>query len=92
MKAKTFYVILVVLLLFALAACQQLFTRNFGGNMTETLPDDTKLVMATWKESNLWYLTRPMLSTDEAQTYTFKESSLYGVLEGKVTIIERKSK
>jgi hypothetical protein len=38
----------------------------------------------------MWYLTRPMTSTDEAVTYTFKEESSFGVLQGTFFIHEHK--
>jgi len=47
-----------------------------------------KLVMVTWKEEDLWILTRPMKSTDTTETYTFSEESSFGVWEGTYTIYE----
>ena len=64
--------------------------KSWGGNASITLPINQKLVVATWKESNLWYLTKPMLATDSANTYTFHEESSFGVLEGTYTIKEVK--
>ena len=54
------------------------------------LPKGEKLVEVTWKDSNIWYLTRPMKEDDEPETYTFKEDSEWGVFEGTVTIVESK--
>jgi len=47
-------------------------------------------VEATWKEDNLWYLVEPMDSDYVPKTKVFKESSLYGALEGKVIFIENR--
>jgi hypothetical protein len=64
--------------------------KNFGGEGDLHLPAGNKLVNVTWKESQIWYLTRPMTSTDEAVTYTFKEQSGWGVIEGTYFIHEHK--
>lgn len=64
--------------------------KNYGGTATIDLPKGEKLVMATWKNSNLWYLTRPMSSSDSAITYTFHEESSFGVWQGTYIINESK--
>ena len=45
---------------------------------------------ATWKESGLWYLTRPMRENEKAEIFIFQEDSQYGIMEGKVIFIETK--
>ncbi len=62
--------------------------RAYGGTMTVDLPVGEKLVTATWKEANLWYLTRPMRSGEVPENYTFKEKSALGMIEGKVILNE----
>jgi hypothetical protein len=62
--------------------------KNYGGTMTINLPVGQKLETITFKESNVWYLTRPMLPTDSAVTHTFKEESNYGVMSGTILIKE----
>lgn len=64
--------------------------KNWGGEGTLNLPQGRKLVNVTWKENQIWYLTRPMDSTDKAETYQFHEESSWGVMEGTYTIIETK--
>ena len=64
--------------------------KNFGGEGDLDLPSGNKLVNVTWKEDQIWYLTRPMTSKDEAVTYTFKEESSFGVLQGTFFIHEHK--
>jgi hypothetical protein len=64
--------------------------KNFGGNTTIDLPKGEKLVNVTWKEDELWYLTRPMTAADSAVNYTFREKSSFGVWEGTVTLKESK--
>ena len=65
-------------------------TRKMGGDMTVHLKQGEKLVNVTWKETSLWFLTKPMKHDDVAETYKFKEDSTWGVMEGTVTIIEHK--
>lgn len=65
-------------------------TRTVGGTSTVTLPENKKLIEATWKESNLWYLVRDMREDEKAETYEFIEDSNCGVLEGKVIFKEVK--
>lgn len=64
--------------------------KQWGGKATVFLPKGEKLITATWKESNLWYLTRPMKNDEVAETYTFREESSFGMMEGTYTIREVK--
>jgi hypothetical protein len=74
-----------------LAGCpQNVRVKQWGGTMTRELPAGQKLIVATWKDGDLWYLTRPMRSDEAVETYTFKEDSTWGVLNGTVIFVERK--
>jgi len=64
--------------------------KKYGGTGTINLPKGQKLITATWKGDNVWYLTKPMQPTDIAETYEFKEESSYGIIEGKYKFIESK--
>lgn len=64
--------------------------KNWGGEGTINLPQGRKLVNVTWKEDQIWYLTRQMDSNDVAQTYQFQEESSWGVMEGVYNIVETK--
>ena len=64
--------------------------KSFGGEGTINLPKGRKLVNVTWKETQIWYLTRPMNSNDVAEKYQFHEESSWGMVEGTYTIIETK--
>lgn len=80
-----------ILLAISLAACtENSRVKNWGGEGTINLPKGRKLVNVTWKEAEIWYLTRPMNSTDIAETYKFHEESSFGVMEGTYNIIETK--
>lgn len=71
-----------------LSSCNY-FTRAFGGNMTVELDKDQKLVNCSWKETDLWLLTRVRKEGEQPETYKYIEKSTAGVLEGIVTIIEK---
>lgn len=64
-------------------------TKDLGGEMTIELEPNQKLELITWKEDSLWLLTRPMRDDENAETHTYYEDSEWGVLEGKVTIVEK---
>ncbi|MFH1183018.1 MAG: hypothetical protein V1690_02020 [Candidatus Moraniibacteriota bacterium] len=78
----------VAIIALAIAGCGQFLTKEFGGTSSIDLPKGQKLVIATWKESNLWYLVRPMRLGEVPETHEFVESSLVGVLQGKVIFRE----
>ncbi len=89
---KHWSVALVVLLavIVVMAACtQNQRAKDFGGTVTVTLPPGQKLVVATWKEEHLWYLTRPMRPGETPEVLTFHEDSSFGILQGTVVFIER---
>ena len=65
-------------------------TRSYGGTTTINVKKGYKIVEATWKDSNLWYLIEPMDSDYVPKTKEFIESSRFGVMEGKVIFIEEK--
>ncbi|UGO51021.1 signal peptide-containing lipoprotein [Bacillus phage vB_BanS_Nate] len=88
MSMKKFLVGLALVVgLTGLTGCQ-MATRKMGGSYDVNLPKGEKLVNVTWKESSLWYMTRPMTPEDKVETYKFKEDSTFGVMEGTVTIKE----
>lgn len=64
--------------------------KNWGGTANVNLEPNRKLVTVTWKDNQLWYLTRPMDSSDKAETYNFQEESSWGLVEGTVVIVESK--
>ena len=83
-------ILFVTLLLVTASACtEQDRAKRFGGNATIDVPSGHKLVNATWKESELWYLTRPMREGEAPETVTFRESSRLGLVEGTVTFVEQ---
>ena len=88
---KKTVVALIMLTTLSLASCtSNEMAKQFGGTGRLNLPKGEKLVNITWKEDHIWYLTKPMTVTDVAETYTFKEQSNYGILQGEVIITESK--
>lgn len=64
--------------------------KQFGGTMTIKLPKGRKLVNASWKGEDLWYLTRQMKEDEQPETSTMIEDSSYGVVSGEVIFEESK--
>lgn len=87
MIKKTILVCLILGSLILSTGCQYT-ARKLGGTTTEQLPPNTKLVNVTWKENSLWLITRPMRADEQPETYEFKESSIFGIVEGKIFIKE----
>ncbi|MBP6860604.1 MAG: hypothetical protein KBC38_03540 [Candidatus Pacebacteria bacterium] len=78
---------------FAAAGCtEQERVKAFGGTMTLEIPACVKLVNMTWKETNLWYLTRPLKAGEVTETHSFNESSSFGTFEGTIHVVERRDK
>lgn len=71
-----------------LSCTEQARVRSLGGNMTIRLEPGERLMMATWKESDLFYLTEPMEEDYQPKTKIFRESSSWGVAEAKITFVE----
>ena len=64
--------------------------KTFGGTGDINLPKGQKLVNATWKGEQIWYLSRPFRKDEEAEVYIFQEESSWGVVEGTYYIHETK--
>jgi len=63
--------------------------KRFGGTITINLPKDMKIIEATWKEDNLWYLMRKRRANESKEEFQFVEESSFGVIEGKIIFKER---
>lgn len=85
---KIFFGLLLTIALFS--CTENTMVKNYGGKGSYTLDTNEKLVNVTWKDDQLWILTRPMTEKDSAVTYNFKEKSSFGLIEGSYTIIEVK--
>ncbi len=85
-------VFLGALVIVALSSCtDNTRVKNFGGTAVLNLRSDQKLVNVTWKNDELWVLTKTRTVADTSyNTYNFSEKSSWGVIEGTYTIIESK--
>lgn len=74
-----------------LSGCtEQQRARSFGGESTVDLPCGKKLFDVTWKENNIWFVTRDMRDDESPEEYSFQEESSFGMLEGTVTFKENR--
>lgn len=80
-------IVLIALILFSGCTANQR-VRSFGGTSTIELQKNEKFVNITWKDTNLWILTRPMREDESPEEYKFKCNPEFGVLEGQVIIKE----
>ena len=72
------------------SALGQSIARDFGGTTTIELEPNLKLEEITWKDDDLWYLTRPMRDDEEPETHTFTEKGGFGTIfdGGTVIVVE----
>lgn len=91
MKRKITVGLFSLALVINMVGCQAA-AKQLGGTVTVDLDVNKKLMECTWKDNDLWFLTKDMTEDDIAETYEFKESSNLGVLEGTVIIKEHKTK
>ncbi len=88
-RRNTFAIILLMIMIISSIGCtKRSRARRFGGTETIKLDANQKLVTVTWKDSELWYLTRPAKPGEVSETYTFKEDSKLGIIEGTVILKE----
>lgn len=79
---------ILMTILFFISCTENQMARKFGGTAEIKLPRGEKLLMVTWKETNLFYLTEPMDSNYIPKTKIFREDSNFGLIESKVVFIE----
>jgi len=90
MKKDLLIFLLTVSLLIFTGCTENARVKTFGGSGSFELPKGEKLVNVTWKNSDMWYLSRPMHENEFPETYTFQEKSSFGIAEGTFTIYETK--
>jgi len=77
--------LVLVVTLFSCTANER--ARNLGGTEHVTLDEGERLVNVTWKQDDLWILTKQ--DNTKPSTYSFKEKSSYGIMEGEIIITEQ---
>jgi len=85
---RKFIFIIAVVFSLATACTDNQMARKYGGAETVSLPAGQKLLTATWKGDELWYVTEPMPEDYTPTNKTFQEKSQYGLMEGKVVFVE----
>lgn len=64
-------------------------TKRFGGTMTINVPPTEKFINATWKDDELWYLTRDRREGETPENWKFQEKSSFGMIEGTIIFHEQ---
>jgi len=82
---KTLTTMLFLLLLVSCTDNQR--ARNWGGEETVYLEKNEEFVNITWKQDNLWIIVKDKTTGD----YYARESSSFGLMEGRVKIVTNKS-
>ena len=86
---KKLMIISLAMFLFVATSCtEKQRAKNFGGQFTVELPKNKKLVVVTWKNDNMWYLTRTRRANEKVESYVFEEDASFGIMEGKVLFNE----
>lgn len=77
---KKTLIIAAVAIAFLASCTDNQRARQFGGTETVDIPEGRILVNCTWKQDDLWILTK---DTTTGKMY-FNEKSSFGVLEGEI--------
>ena len=77
---KKILIIAAVAISFLASCTDNQRARQFGGTETVDIPEGRILVNCTWKQDDLWILTK---DTTTGKMY-FNEKSSFGVLEGEI--------
>lgn len=83
---KILYFLTVIFFVSIFTSCNNTITRKYGGTTKIALPAGHTLVNVTWKDTDIWVLTKG----PDGKFY-FHEDSKWGVFEGTVEITENKS-
>jgi uncharacterized lipoprotein YehR (DUF1307 family) len=85
---KVIAVLIATAIIVSLSSCtDNQRARSFGGTEYITLDKGERMVNITWKKDHLWILTKQ--DTTKPTTYTFREKSSFGVLDGEIVVIEQ---
>lgn len=82
--------IFTLMLLTSTGCTENQKAKGWGGTAKYEVPKGKKVVTVTWKDSDLWILTRKMTPTDKPEVYHFFEESSYGLMNGTYIITEHR--
>lgn len=89
MKRVTLLLIGAVSLLLISASCtKNQRAKAWGGTINYEIPSDKEFVNVTWKNDELWIVTKKRTKT-EKDIYYFSEKSSFGLVEGDVILTEK---
>ncbi len=76
-------------LLLSASCTDNIRARQLGGTAYIDVTRGQKVIGVTFKENNIWILTRPAKLGEVAEVIEFTEHSNFGVLNGKVILKEK---
>lgn len=82
--------IVLIILIFQIFYTDNKRARMFGGTMEVKVEPGQKIMMATFKGDNLFYMTEPMDSGYIPKVKILKEKSSHGIIETTIKFIETK--
>ena len=89
MKKFLVTVIVSIVIVFSFLSCtENQRARIFGGTAIVNVEPGKKVIMATWKNEDLFYMVEDMDSDYVPHEKTLIESSSFGVIESKVIFKE----
>lgn len=71
-------------------SCSENYRVKKWGGKAEIVLENKKLINISWKNNDLWLLTRVMKSNDNVEVYHYIEKSSLGILQGEYIIKEVK--
>ena len=77
---KALFILAVAIAIPFISCSDNKMAKKYGGTETIKLAPNEKLINATWKDTNLWYLVEDTITKQRI----FKEKSSIGWLEGKI--------
>jgi hypothetical protein len=90
---KIIIVIMMILLISEISKGMAAIAEDMEAGMKDN--DDIFAFLAleeiTWKDADIFLLTRPMRENEKPETHTFTEMSNWGIFEGTVTIVEKEA-
>lgn len=82
------FIITIIFLIFSSSCTKNEISRTFGGTITINVEKGKKVTMATWKDTDLFYMIEDMDSDYVPHDKMLVESSSHGIIESKVIFKE----
>lgn len=86
---KVLFIVSIILAMFINVSCTENYrAREFGGTVTIHVEKGKKVMMATWKGEDLFYMVEDMEDDYVPHNKKLIESSAYGIIESNVIFVE----